>query len=61
MTLGFDLAGSSGKQARSQQPDPHHAQVDLALKSWLDNVIVPALVRSYLSHDNQETVKHPKI
>jgi hypothetical protein len=43
--------GESGvlEQLYSSGPRPSRKRLDPALKSWLDNVIIPALVRDYLA------------
>jgi hypothetical protein len=39
--------GEGGLYSLAQRP--RHTRLDPALKSWLDNVIIPALVRDYLA------------
>ena len=39
--------GEGGLYSLAQRPRPK--RLDPALKSWLDNVIIPALVRDYLA------------
>lgn len=37
------------EQLYSSTPRPNRKRLDPALKSWLDNVIIPALVRDYVA------------
>ncbi len=44
-----DGEGGVLEQLYSSAPRPNRKRLDPALKSWLDNVIIPALVRDYLA------------
>jgi hypothetical protein len=44
-----DGEGGVLEQLYSSAQRPSRKRLDPALKSWLDNVIIPALVRDYLS------------
>ena len=44
-----DGEGGVLEQLYSSTPRPNRKRLDPALKSWMDNVIIPALVRDYLS------------
>jgi hypothetical protein len=45
------------RQRGSSRPASVGKRLDPALKSWLDNVIIPALVREYVA----ETEKHNRL
>lgn len=44
-----DGEGGVLEQLYSSAQRPSHKRLDPALKSWMDNVIIPALVREYLA------------
>jgi hypothetical protein len=44
-----DGEGGVLEQLYSSAPRPNRKRLDPTLKSWLDNVIIPALVRDYLA------------
>lgn len=44
-----DGEGSVLEQLYSSAQRPSRKRLDPALKSWMDNVIIPALVREYLA------------
>jgi hypothetical protein len=41
---------------RKKKLDQLGAKLDPALKNWIDRVIVPGLVRQYLSREKQKTI-----
>jgi hypothetical protein len=57
------VAGKSSKDERTMMQEPQRSsarsarlgkRLDPDLKSWLDNVIIPALVREYLAEIKQQ-------
>lgn len=44
---------TSERQPRSTRPSSLGRRLDPGLKSWMDNVIIPALVREYLAEIEQ--------
>jgi hypothetical protein len=55
--------GGVREQLYSSAQRPSRKRLDPALKSWLDNVIIPALVRDYLEEKQNRlaTIGRPEL